>query len=285
MSAQGFHGLKRQVPLKVADGRRPLGVLAALPEELGDLVAAMRAQSAVESITLGRREYHVGLAYGVPCVVTLARVGKVAAAATVSALIHVFDVEAVVFTGVAGGVGDAVRVGDVVVAQTLLQHDLDASPLFARFEVPLLGRTHFAADARLTAQLANACEQFLAQQGAALAARFGVSDVSGTSSTRLPQLHQGLVVSGDQFVASASAHAALKMAVPEALAVEMEGAAIAQICYEYGLPCAVVRTVSDTADHAAPVSFEAFLATLAASYSSGILQHFLVAYQPQPAGS
>ena len=75
---------------------RPLGVMAALPQELGDLVEAMRAGSGVRTVTLGRRDYHVGVVHGVPCVVTLARVGKVAAAATVSALIHAFDVEGVV---------------------------------------------------------------------------------------------------------------------------------------------------------------------------------------------
>jgi adenosylhomocysteine nucleosidase len=239
-----------------------------LPEELGDLVAAMRAGASVRTVTLGRREYHVGTVYGTPCVVTLARIGKVAAAATVSALIHAFDVEAIVFTGVAGGVGQAVRIGDIVVADALVQHDLDASPLFPRFEVPLLGVARFAADAALSAQLAAACEQFVAEQGRALAARFG---------TREPRVHRGLVISGDQFVASAAAVEALRDALPDALAVEMEGAAIAQVCYEYAVPCAVVRTVSDTADAHAPASFANFLAEIAGTYSTGVLTRFLAA--------
>ncbi|MFP3615741.1 5'-methylthioadenosine/adenosylhomocysteine nucleosidase, partial [Paraburkholderia sp. SIMBA_050] len=62
---------------------RPLGILAALPEELGDLIAAMRAEGVMKTITLGRRDYHLGTVHGAACVVTLARVGKVAAAATV----------------------------------------------------------------------------------------------------------------------------------------------------------------------------------------------------------
>ena len=132
--------------------RRPLGVLAALPQELGDLLGAMRAESGVRTVTHGQRDYHVGTVHGTPCVVTLARVGKVAAAATVSALIHVFDVREVVFAGVAGGVGKDVRIGDIVIADTLLQHDLDASPLFPRFEVPLLGIARFAADRSLASR-------------------------------------------------------------------------------------------------------------------------------------
>lgn len=247
---------------------RPLGVLAALPEELGDLIATMRAESGVKTVTHGRRDYHVGTVHGAPCVVTLARVGKVAAAATTSALIHAFDVDAVVFTGVAGGVGPHVRIGDIVVGETLLQHDLDASPLFPRFEVPLLGMARFAADLRLAAQLAAACERFVAEEGAALAAHFG---------TALPQVHRGLVISGDQFVASASAVQALRVALPDALAVEMEGAAIAQVCHEYEVPCAIVRTVSDTADDHAPTSFASFLTEIAGTYSTGILRRFLEA--------
>src|SRR5512146_142379 len=85
---------------RTAGGERTaarLGVLAALPQELGDLIDAMRAEGEMRTVTLGRRDYHIGTAYGVPCVVTLARVGKVAAAATASALIHVFGVHSMVF--------------------------------------------------------------------------------------------------------------------------------------------------------------------------------------------
>ncbi|MFC0398517.1 5'-methylthioadenosine/adenosylhomocysteine nucleosidase [Paraburkholderia rhizosphaerae] len=242
--------------------------MAALPEELGDLVAAMRAEGEVRTVAHGQRDYHVGTVHGTPCVVTLARVGKVAAAATVSALIHVFDIEAVVFTGVAGGVGRDVRIGDIVVARALMQHDLDASPLFPRFEVPLLGISQFAADATLAAQLAAACEDFVEREGRALATRF---------RTEQPRVHRGLVISGDQFIASAAAVNALRAALPDALAVEMEGAAIAQVCHEYGVPCAIVRTISDTADVHAPASFSTFLVEIAGTYSSGILRRFLQA--------
>jgi len=248
---------------------RPLGVLAALPEELGDLLATMRAESGVVTHTLGRRDYHVGAVHGVPCVVALARVGKVAAAATASALIHAFDVGAIAFTGVAGGVGPDVHIGDVVIGETLLQHDMNASPLFPCFEIPLLGRAHFDADAALAAALADACERFIAEDGATLAARFRIAP---------PRVHRGLVISGDQFVASAQAVGALRSQLPQALAVEMEGAAIAQVCHEYDVPCAVVRTISDTADEHASASFKSFLSELAGTYSTGILKRFLPAY-------
>jgi adenosylhomocysteine nucleosidase len=198
--------------------------------------------------------------------VTLARVGKVAAAATASALIHAFGVEEIVFTGVAGGVRADVQVGDIVVADTLLQHDLDASPLFARFEVPLLDKSRFDADRTLSDALARAAHSFIADEGARLAAEFGVAR---------SRVHRGLIVSGDQFVASHAAVSALRAALPDALAVEMEGAALAQVAFEYGVPCAVIRTISDTADAAAPASFVEFLNAIAGTYSSGILARFL----------
>ncbi|MGS0893116.1 5'-methylthioadenosine/adenosylhomocysteine nucleosidase [Burkholderia stagnalis] len=245
---------------------RPLGILAALPEELGDLIAAMRAEGAMKTITLGRRDYHVGTVHGAACVVTLARIGKVAAAATVSALIHVFAVSGVVFTGVAGGVSRTVRVGDVVVADALLQHDLDASPLFPRYEVPLLGVTRFATDPVLTACLKTACAGFVAAEGARFAERFGLAGAT---------LHGGLVISGDRFVSSKREVVALRDALPDALAVEMEGAAIAQVCAEHAVPFALVRTISDTADDHATRSFSHFLSAIAGSYSSGILRRFL----------
>jgi adenosylhomocysteine nucleosidase len=248
---------------------RRLGVLAALPQELGDLVEAMRASGDMRTVTLGRRDYHVGTAHGVPCVVTLARVGKVAAAATASALIHVFGVDAMVFTGVAGGVGRGVRVGDIVVADSLMQHDMDASPLFPRYEIPLLNQARFAAHAELADALAAACEQFVAAAGPALDERFGF---------KAPRVHRGLIISGDRFVSSEGEVRALAEALPEAMAVEMEGAAMAQVCYEHEVPCAIVRTISDTADDHATASFTTFLTDIAGTYSSGVLLRFLSAY-------
>jgi adenosylhomocysteine nucleosidase len=248
---------------------RRLGVMAALPQELGDLVATMRAEGEMRTLTLGRRDYHVGTAFGVPCVVTLARVGKVAAAATASALIHVFGVHAMVFTGVAGGVGAGVRVGDIVVADSLLQHDLDASPLFPRYEVPLLARAYFPTHAPLADRLAAACDDFLLQERSALADRFAFD---------APRVHRGLIVSGDRFVSSESEVRALASALPDAMAVEMEGAAMAQVCFEHDVPCAIVRTISDAADDHATASFSVFLTEIAGTYSSGVLERFLREY-------
>ena len=159
--------------------------------------------------------------------------------------------------------------GDLVVADAFMQHDMDASPLFPRFEVPLYGQSRFAVDAGLSQALAQAARSAVAAPmvtlGADAVAEFGLG---------APRVHQGLIVSGDRFVATSAESAALRAALPDALAVEMEGAAVAQVCHDYGLPFAAVRTVSDRADDAAHVDFMRFIDQVASRYSAAILEHY-----------
>ena len=88
-------------------------------------------------------------------------------------------------------------------------------------------------------------------------------------------MHRGTIISGDQFVGDAGRVQALRDALPDALCVEMEGAAVAQICYEYGVPFAILRTISDSADDSASVDFSAFLKHVARVYSAGVLRRYL----------
>jgi adenosylhomocysteine nucleosidase len=250
-----------------------LGILAAIHDEVDGLIATLNANSGAAVRTIGMRDYHAGELFGQRCVLVLARMGKVAAAATTVTLIREFGVDEIVFTGLAGGVDPATQVGDVVIGERTLQHDLDARPFFARHEVPLLDRAEFPADPSLTAALREAAEAFLRHDLAravppAVLARFGVTT---------PALHAGLIASGDQFIGAPDAVAALRARLPGLLAVEMEGAAVAQVCHEYGVRHAVMRTVSDRADDAAHVDFASFLAEVASHYSSGILRRFLEA--------
>jgi adenosylhomocysteine nucleosidase len=161
-------------------------------------------------------------------------------------------------------------VGDVVIARELLQHDMDASPLFPRFEVPLTGRSRFGTDSDLSDSLAAAalhCLNHAAERiGEAHLADFGIDS---------PLLHQGLVISGDRFVATAAESDTLRAALPDALAVEMEGAAVAQVCADFGRPFAVIRTVSDRADDSAHVDFNRFIAEVASVYTREILGTWL----------
>ena len=245
-----------------------------MQEELGALLAAMPDE---RPVVLAGRQFWLGHLDGHDVVAVLSRIGKVAAAMTATLLVHEFGAERAIFTGTAGGLGPAARVGDVVVASALLQHDMDASPLFPRHEVPLYGTDRFHADETLSAALAEAARAMFANADsgtddadlaidAAQLRAFGIAT---------PRVHAGMVVSGDRFVASASEAAALHQRLPDALAVEMEGAALAQVCHDLGVPFAVVRTISDRADDSAHVDFSRFVASIASRYSVGVVRRFL----------
>jgi len=245
----------------------PVAIVAAMHEELGALLAQMPDEQRVRA---AGRDFWVGHLRGQPVVAVLSRIGKVAAAVTATVLLERFGVRAIVFTGVAGGLAPGVEVGDVVVATQLLQHDLDASPIFPKYEVPLMGLSRFAADASMGDALAAVAEAALrdpvALVGQAAADEFGL---------RSPKVHRGLLVSGDRFVSAAAESDALRRSLPDALAVEMEGAAVAQVCHDYGVPFAAMRTISDRADDAAHGDFARFVAEVASRYSLALVDAWL----------
>ena len=227
-------------------------IVSAMHEELAAVLALMPDEH--RQLVAGR-EFWRGHLHGKPVVAVLSRIGKVAAATTATVLIERFAVDRIVFTGVAGGLAAGVAVGDIVVADSFLQHDLDASPIFPKYQVPLYGVDRFPADIKLGARLAQA-------------ARIALPEV---------RVHRGLVLSGDRFVSTTAESRALQQALPLALAVEMEGAAIAQVCHDYGVPFAAVRTVSDRADDEAHVDFTRFIQEVASRYSAAIVGAFLAA--------
>jgi adenosylhomocysteine nucleosidase len=242
-------------------------IVSAMHEELRALLPALERPQRAE---FAGRTFHLGQMQGRPVVLVLSGIGKVAAATTAALLLHEVEVDRIVFTGAAGGLGPGVRVGDVVVARSLLQHDMDASPLFPRFEVPLTGRSLFFTDRALSDALAAAAlhclNHAIERIGETHLTDFGIDS---------PLLHEGLVISGDRFVSTAAESAALRGLLPHALAVEMEGAALAQVCADFGAPFAVIRTISDRADDSAHVDFSRFIAEVASVYTREILAAWL----------
>jgi adenosylhomocysteine nucleosidase len=242
-------------------------IMAALPQELAAVLAKFPRES---HRLVGGRQFWQGRLHGHEVVAVLAGVGKVAAASTATVLATQFGVKRMVFLGVAGGLGADVRVGDAVVASAFLQHDMDASPLFPRYEVPLTGRARFDADAALSNTLAASVEAVFENPHAT----FGADAVAAFGLTA-PRLYRGLVISGDRFVSAQAESQALRLQLPDALAVEMEGAAVAQVCADWGLPFAAVRLISDRADDAAHVDFNQFIAAVASRFSAALVQHAL----------
>lgn len=244
-----------------------VALVSAMHEELAGVLARMPDE---QKIVVAGREFWLGHWHGHEVVAVLSRIGKVAAATTTTVLIERFGVSQLVFTGVAGGLAPQVRVGDVVVADGFVQHDMDASPLFPRHEVPLTGVTRFAAHAGLRDALLAAAPLAL-QDLVHTLPRAQWLDLDFHQA----RVHQGLVVSGDRFVSRSAESAELQQRLPDALAVEMECAAMAQVCHDYGVPMAAVRTISDRADDAAHVDFPNFIRNIASRYSVAVLDQLL----------
>jgi len=225
-------------------------IVSAMHEELAAVLDLMPDE---HKETAAGRDFWIGHLHGQDVVAVLSRIGKVAAATTAAVLVERFEVDRIVFTGVAGGLAPGVNVGDVVVADSFMQHDLDASPIFPRYEVPLYGTSRFATDPALSERLAAAARSALPQAS----------------------LHRGLMVSGDRFVSTTQESRALQAALPDALAVEMEGAAFAQVCHDFAVPFAAVRTISDRADDEAHGDFMRFIREVASRHSAAIVESFL----------
>ena len=246
-----------------------LGIMSAMPEEIQRLIVEMGSE-AIE--THGMREYHSGKLWGIDAILVFSRWGKVAAASTATTLISHYGVNRILFTGVAGAADPTLHLGDVVVGTGLIQHDMDARPLFPLHEIPLIGQSCFATHPEMTESLFQAAEKFIKNDfsraiSQELRREFHLSEY--------PSVQRGTIASGDKFFASQTELTGLKKAIPDALCVEMEGAAVAQICHEYQIPLAVMRTISDSADAHAPAHFPKFIRSIASEYSFGILKELL----------
>jgi adenosylhomocysteine nucleosidase len=252
-----------------------IGIVGAMPQEIALL---QRDAENPRRQTRGMRQYLQGSLYGKDVVLVFSRCAKVAAASTVTTLIEVFGVDLVVFTGVAGAVDTNLEVGDVVIGTVLVQHDLDARPLFRRFEVPLLDKVGFEAPDSLVSLARRSAELYLRTHLC--------NDVSAEALTafgiKSPKVQEGLIISGDQFIANPGTLMGLRKALldaglPPALCVEMEGAAVAQVCHEHGIPLIVMRAISDRADHSAAVDFIPFVEKVASHFTCGIVRELISA--------
>ena len=247
--------------------RRPyahVGVIGAMPEEVQRLHELLVDESITEH--LGRR-FHSGMLGEQPVTLVQSRIGKVAAAVTALTLLREFDVDAIVFTGVAGALADDLRVGDLVVAADLIQHDLQGPPsMFARGEIPLSGVVEIRTDADLTERALRASRAFVADIDTVMSERRRSELGIGR-----PSVHVGQIATGDEFIEH-DLKTIVRSRTPDALCVDMESAAVAQVCLEHGgVPLCVIRSISDLAGGTASLDFPIFLEQLARHYSAEIL--------------
>jgi adenosylhomocysteine nucleosidase len=177
-------------------------------------------------------------------------VGKVNAAIAATLLMDHFSPSAVVFTGTAGAVDPELNPGDVVIATAVGYHDFGdvTSTGFVR------SATRNASSGRLDPVF------FPADPGLLAAARRAASTVKFSPATKARpggRIREGLIVTGDTFVANPTTREDLRHQL-NAAAVEMEGAAVAQVCARFGVPVIVIRSITDHADSSAPDSYRQF---------------------------
>ena len=238
-----------------------------MPEEITAVVKSMTTHHTTEK---GMRSYHYGELFGKEVVLVFSRWGKVAAATTATQMIEDFDLSEILFTGVAGALDEGLEIGDIVVGRNMFQHDLDGSPIVKKYEVPLLGKSFFETDPTNRKKLKDACQSFLEEFEHA----FPIikTEIFGI---RKPKVIEGDIASGDQFISKKAEIKKIKVGLKSVVCTEMEGAAVAQVCFEYGLPFSIFRTISDKANNNSHIDFPAFAKEIASNYALGILKNYL----------
>jgi adenosylhomocysteine nucleosidase len=247
--------------------KRTIGIMGAMPEEIAGVVALL---TNCTELSMGKRTYFSGQINGIDTVVVFSRWGKVAAATTATTLIHEFKITELLFTGVAGAISSDLKIGDIVLGKRLIQHDMDARPLMQQYEIPLLSKIYFESDANHLDSATKAINAVF--ENNSLHAVIGEEELMEFNISQ-PKLVVGDIASGDQFFSSNEQKQNLNSQLPNVLCVEMEGAAVAQVCYEYEVPFSIIRTISDTADDKSHIDFPSFIKNISSKYAAEIIKN------------
>lgn len=225
-----------------------IGIIGAMDEEIRTLVSLLND---VQKFDDGIATYYHGFLSGKEIYLVQSGIGKVAAAITATNLIVKYQVDQVWNTGTAGGIGDQLKVGDVVVADKLAYHDVDVTAFGYEYGQMAGGfPLYYPTDHDLT----NLALKIIDHNN--------------------QQVHKGLIVSGDQFVCDRDRVLEIKNHFPEVLANEMESTAIAQVSYQFKKPLLIVRAISDSANDEASVDFEEFV-NYAGKQSANVIKQMI----------
>ncbi|PCH52161.1 MAG: 5'-methylthioadenosine/S-adenosylhomocysteine nucleosidase [Flavobacteriaceae bacterium] len=241
-----------------------IGIISAMQEEIQALLHKLKN---ITTSKKGMRTYYTGTLFNKKVVLVFSRWGKVASAITTTQLINDFNVKEIIFTGVAGGIKDELNIGDVVIGNNMYQYDLNASPFYEKLEIPILKKKFLkTADA---SKLKEATNSFLSTYNEYIK----IADAKIFNITN-PKLIFGDIASGDQFISSLKKIKKLNKLIPSAICVEMEGAAVAQVCFEYDMPFSIIRIISDKANDNATIDFSRFSNLIASNYALGIFKNY-----------
>ena len=218
---------------KLSTGQDVIGIIGAMDEEVAFLKSAVEDPRI--SVIAGM-EFCEGKLDGTDVVIVQCGVGKVNAGVCAHTLINIFGCTKIINTGVAGSLDAQIDIGDIVVSTDAVQHDFTAEAVgFAKGEIPYTGLYAFSADETMRAAAVEATHTVAPEV----------------------QVFEGRICSGDQFIASKEQKERI-ITDFDGLCCEMEGGAIAQVCYLNNTPFVIIRAISDKADDSEEMNYELF---------------------------
>ena len=207
-----------------------VAILGAMPEEIEPLLANLGAKE----IDYANNKFYLAKFANHELIIAYSKIGKVNSTLTATIMIEKFGAEKLIFTGVAGALKTGFKIGDILYATSLVQHDLD---------ITAFGHPHgFVPGSPIFVDTDKALNEIAQHAGANL----GLN------------LKSGIIASGDQFVCDEARKSWIKSEF-DASAVEMEGASVAQVCHALGVPFCVIRAISDEAGSKAEFDFDEFM--------------------------
>jgi adenosylhomocysteine nucleosidase len=232
--------------LSISIQAQRIAIMGALDQEIAILLDSMNSSKKVKR---GGIDFYTGKLKGKKVVILKAGVGKVNASYSTAVLTENFNPSMLIFTGVAGGLHPEAMPGDIVIGTKLVQYDFGQEDSTGFSVTPfrkLTGGSH--------EELYIDADQVLVSKSIAAADQMEFVPISG----REPKVFSGVIATGDVFVSS-NEKAAWLFGEFDALATEMEGAAIAHICRTLGIPFVIIRSCSDNANNNARVNFNQFV--------------------------
>ncbi|HIE35138.1 MAG TPA: 5'-methylthioadenosine/adenosylhomocysteine nucleosidase [Campylobacterales bacterium] len=220
-----------------------IAIMGAMPEEIEPLLSYMKD---IKSFELANNIYYEAKYKGLDLIIAYSKIGKVFASLTASVMIEHFKAQKLLFSGVAGAISKDLKIGDLIVATKLCQHDLDITAFGHPYGYVPEGKVYIESDLEL---------------------RIVAKEVA---KEKRISIKEGIIATGDQFVADQNKKEWIKKSF-KADALEMEGAAVAVVCDAFDIPFFIIRAISDAADMDAGFDFDKFLKS-----SSKISADFIV---------
>ena len=221
-----------------------IGIIGAMPEEVEPLLEIIKDYEVIE---YANNKYYKAKYKNINLVIAYSKIGKVFSTLTATNMINKFSCDKILFSGVAGGINTNLKIGDLLIATSLCQHDLDITAFGHPYGYVPEGSVFIDTNKNLN-EIAK--------------------EVAKNNNIKL---FDGIIATGDQFISSSEKKQFIKNTF-KADALEMEGASVALVCHDLNIPCFILRAISDTADTDASFDFDEFLKSSAKISSDFLLK-------------